>query len=175
MLGYGSLGGNNCITNAPGYNVTNLSDPYIPIYGRHDYWGSVCCKKFFGYVECDSCVTASACEDAALVQNMPLSDPDVNDRLPRSLDLVGAAPNPFNPTVRIRFAVPAPGARVRISVYNVRGQRVADLEDGLFIAGYHETTWYGTESRGAPVASGIYFVQMRSGGFRKAMKIVLVK
>ncbi len=175
VLGYGSVGGNNCITNAPGYNVTNLSDPYIPIYARHDYWGAVCCKKFFGYVECDSCVTSSACAAAALVQIMPLSVSDRDDNLPRALDLVGAAPNPFNPTVRIRFAVPAPGARVRMTVYNVRGQRVADLEDGLFAAGYHDTVWNGTESRGAPAASGIYFVQMKSGGFRKAMKIVLLK
>lgn len=79
------------------------------------------------------------------------------------------------PTVRIRFAVPAGGARVQLVIYNVRGQRVAVLEDGAVPPGYHERVWNGIDTRGGPVASGIYFAQMRSAGFQKAMKIVLLK
>lgn len=189
VLGYGSSGGDNCITNSTGYHVTNLSDPYVPIYAMHDYWGSVCCKptKFYGYVECDSCQTSAACNGAAAASEVLLGDAELDTgtdpgldaasqmRLPRALDLVSAVPNPFNPIVRIRFAVPAGGARIRMVVYDVLGRRVATLENGQFAPGYHVAEWQGVTSSGAPAASGIYFVQMSSGGFRKTVKIALLK
>ena len=189
VVGYGTSGGLNCITNSTGYHVTNLNSPGT-IFARHDYWGAVCCKanKFFGNVSCDSCETSSACDAAAAPGSFVVVGAEVEARadsvaaqdeagpaLPKALDLVNAAPNPFNPSVRIRYAVPAGGARVRLAVYNVRGQRVAILEDGPIPAGYHEAIWHGRTSRGAPAASGVYFVQMRAGDFRKVMRIVLLK
>jgi hypothetical protein len=176
VVGYGSVGGSNCITNSTNYHVSNLSS--ATIYARHDYWGSICCKtsKFFGNVSCDSCQTSSICDGAAAVVIMtPLAEPEARSTIPKTLDLVSAVPNPFNPTVRIRFAVPAGGARVQLIIYNVRGQRIAVLEDGTVPPGYHERVWHGIDTRGAPVASGVYFAQMRSAEFQKAMKIVLLK
>lgn len=177
ILGYGSIGGNNCITNSSGYLVSNLSDLYTPILAHHDYWGAICCKpsKLFGNVSCDSCQTASTCDGAAAVVVAPLVERALASNLPDRLDLVSAAPNPFNPTVRIRFAVPAGGGRIQLVVYNVRGQRVAVLENRNVPAGYHDSVWNGADSSGRALASGVYFVQMTSTGFRKAMKVVLLK
>ena len=176
VLGYGSIGGRNCITNSTGYLASNLSTGWI--YARHDYYGAICCKptKLFGNVSCDSCETSSVCDGAAaIVIATPLSEPEPRSTVPNALDLIGAAPNPFNPAVRIRFAVPAGGAPVQLVIYNVRGQRVALLENGAVPSGYHERVWDGTDVRGERVASGVYFLQMRSKAFHKTMKIVLLK
>ena len=174
VVGHGTLGGSNCITNSSGYHVSNLSSGTI--YARHDYWGSICCKpsKFFGNVSCDSCEASSVCSSAVVVAQLQLSG-DTERTTPQILDLVNAYPNPFNPSVRIRFTVPPAGAHVRLVVYNVRGQRVATLRDGNVQAGIHDAAWNGIDSHGQPVATGVYFVEMRSGGFRKALKIVLLK
>lgn len=176
VLGYGSIGGRNCITNSTGYLATNLSAGWI--YAHHDYYGSICCKstKLFGNVSCDSCETSSVCDGAAAIAILtPSSEPEARSTIPKTLDLVGVAPNPFNPTVRIRFGVPAGGASVQLVIYNVRGQRVTLLENGRVPSGYHERVWDGTDVRGERVASGVYFLQMRSTGFQKTMKIVLLK
>lgn len=84
-------------------------------------------------------------------------------------------PNPFNPTLRIRYDVPDPGAWVSVAVYNVRGQLVAMLVDRHVGAGEHTVTWDGESRHGTPVASGVYFVRMQAGKFTEVRKVTLLK
>ncbi|MBP2680808.1 MAG: putative aminopeptidase, partial [Candidatus Krumholzibacteriota bacterium] len=60
---------------------------------------------------------------------------DDSDRPPRTLELSQNHPNPFNPSTTIRFAVPAPGSRVSLRVYDVTGRLVATLVDNEKISG----------------------------------------
>jgi len=78
-------------------------------------------------------------------------------------------PNPFNPTTEIRFAVVKRG-RVRLNVYNTRGERVATLVDQVMKAGKQTATW---EARGMP--SGIYFYRLESGKQSLTRKMLLLK
>lgn len=78
-------------------------------------------------------------------------------------------PNPFNPTTTIRYAVPRP-ARVTLRVFDVGGREVATLVDGEQAAGVHEVRW-----NAAGLASGVYFYRLRSDGFTKTKKLVLLK
>ena len=64
-------------------------------------------------------------------------------------------PNPFNPSTMIRFALPYRSA-VRIRVFNVLGQSIADLVSGEQAAGYREVKWNAT------VPSGIYFYRIEA-------------
>jgi flagellar hook assembly protein FlgD len=61
---------------------------------------------------------------------------------------------------------------VEIGVYNVRGQVVKTLVDGIRDAGRHETAWNGQDEAGRGVASGTYFYRMRAGSFDVTRKIV---
>ncbi len=74
------------------------------------------------------------------------------------------APNPFNPTTKIRFSIAKPG-RVELRIYNVRGEFVKRLASGWYDAGSHETSWDGSTARGqAP--TGIYFAKATVTGER---------
>ena len=89
--------------------------------------------------------------------------------LPVSYALHQSFPNPFNPTARIRFSLPA-AAHVVIEVYNIVGQRVMVLQEGVLQAGTHEVLLDGSR-----LSSGVYFYRMRSGGFVASRKAVLLR
>jgi hypothetical protein len=84
-------------------------------------------------------------------------------------------PNPFNPITTIAFGVPDGGAEIDLAVFNVAGERVATLVRGVVPGGRRSATWNGTDSHGAPVASGIYFVKLVAGETSLARKVVLLK
>ncbi|MCZ6776773.1 MAG: T9SS type A sorting domain-containing protein, partial [Ignavibacteria bacterium] len=59
-------------------------------------------------------------------------------------------PNPFNPSTVIEFAIPQE-THVKLEVYNMIGQRVAKLVDGVRPAGYYSVLFDATG-----LASGVY-------------------
>jgi len=87
----------------------------------------------------------------------------VNDRktAPIGFAVEPNYPNPFNPSTTIRFSLPVP-AQVHLIIYNVYGQLVRTLRDQRFGTGYHQVVWDGRDDAGKPVASGVYFLQMRA-------------
>jgi hypothetical protein len=96
----------------------------------------------------------------------------------RSVRLYQNHPNPFNPSTVIPFTVPGgigTGQAVYLAVYDVNGALVKTLVSGTMQGGRHEATWDGRNERGESVASGIYFVQVRSGGFKEARKMILLR
>lgn len=72
-------------------------------------------------------------------------------------------PNPFNPTTQIRYGLPVE-SRVTLTVYNVMGQEVARLVDGVQNAGFHDVSWNGTSTSGSLVSSGVYFYKLEATG-----------
>jgi hypothetical protein len=83
-------------------------------------------------------------------------------------------PNPFNPTVRIDYTLPRAG-RATLKIYDVRGALVRTLVDEVRTGGPGETVWRGEDDRGARVASGIYFYELRLEGEVRVGKMTLVK
>ncbi len=83
-------------------------------------------------------------------------------------------PNPFNPATRIGFYLPK-GGEVAVNIYNVLGQRVAAFAPGRLAAGEHAFTWDGTNRNGQPVSSGLYFYELRTGGFHQVKKMFLMR
>ena len=81
--------------------------------------------------------------------------------IPKVFALAQNYPNPFNPTTNIQFDVPEP-AMVQITVYNVLGERIADLVSGVQNAGYHSLEWNATDNAGQQVASGVYFYSIKA-------------
>lgn len=83
-------------------------------------------------------------------------------------------PNPFNPRVTISFELDR-AREVTVSIYNVRGALVRQIVGGTRSAGPHRAVWDGTDTAGASVASGVYFVRLRSRGSTDQRKITLIK
>ncbi len=79
------------------------------------------------------------------------------------------SPNPSTGPVAIRFGLPAEET-VSLSLYNILGQKVAQLRDGVSMeAGYHTITWDGR------VGSGVYFIRLEAGSFQSAQKMVRMR
>ncbi len=99
---------------------------------------------------------------------------------PETFVLMQNYPNPFNPSTTIRYALPE-AARVNLSIYNVLGQRVAELTNEVKNAGYHNVVWNGRNEAGSQVATGVYFYRIEavpSGGgapFISLKKALLLK
>jgi hypothetical protein len=66
-----------------------------------------------------------------------------------------AVPNPFNPSTRIVFSLPEPGA-VTVAVYDPRGRLVRALWNGHLAAGEASLVWDGRDDTGARQSAGVY-------------------
>ncbi len=86
-------------------------------------------------------------------------------------------PNPFNPTTTIPFVIPdyARGAKVTINIYNVLGQKVATVFDGVARVGLNKVVWDGTNLSGRPVSSGIYIYQLKGKNVSLQRRMLLIK
>lgn len=95
-------------------------------------------------------------------------------REPVSIELLQNLPNPFNPSTMVRFALPEE-QWVRLTIFDLRGRRVRGLLDARVEAGFHRESWDGRDDSGRSVASGVYFVQLRSGDIVQSRRMVLVR
>jgi hypothetical protein len=78
---------------------------------------------------------------------------------PEFSGLESATPNPFNPVTELRYAL-AQSCEAHLAIYNIRGQLVQTLADGVQPAGRFSVVWRGTDAEGAAVASGVYFARL---------------
>jgi hypothetical protein len=94
--------------------------------------------------------------------------------LPRFFQLHQNFPNPFNPSTEIRYELPAE-FRVKLSVFNLLGQKVKTLVDETQTAGSHSAFWDGSNDRGDAAPSGLYFYKIELGRFSEIKKMLLVR
>lgn len=88
---------------------------------------------------------------------------------PTQLRLHQNFPNPFNPVTRIQYEVPY-ASDVNIKVYNILGQEIATLAQGLHSAGSYAVTF-----NASSLASGIYVYRLQTNNRILANKMVLTK
>lgn len=89
--------------------------------------------------------------------------------LPREFGLMQNYPNPFNASTTIPFELPET-AQIRLDLYNILGQRVATLEQGVFEAGRHTVILDGSR-----LSSGIYVYRLQAGSFSQSRTLLIVK
>ncbi len=91
-------------------------------------------------------------------------------KTPYTFALSANYPNPFNPSTLISYELAAP-AHVSLDVFNVLGQKVANLVDATENPGK-----YTLKFDGSGFASGVYFYRLKtSNGFVEVKKMVLEK
>ncbi len=84
-----------------------------------------------------------------------------------------AYPNPSSGTVRLRFAMGAPGA-VRMEVFDIGGRLIRRIAAGEYPAGGHDFAWDGTDEHGRRIAAGAYEVRVRLDGQDLRRRLVLL-
>ncbi len=144
-------------------------------------------------------LTATEVEDwLTQAQQMALTDPvylrgvAVLEHLlaalsPKETVLLANYPNPFNPETWIPYHL-ADAASVTITIYDIKGMMVRQLDLGHQPAGYYTDRsnaayWDGLNASGETVASGVYFYQLRvsssqsigAGNYSATRRMVIVK
>jgi len=140
-------------------------------------------------------VSASPSSEAAELARMHLAElPDLPESLGRDVppprpepeisegsgvesnvfSLSQSYPNPGNPSTTITFTLPQK-AHVTLEIYNLLGQRVRTLVEGVKEAGPHAVVWDGRDELGKIVPTGIYLYRLQSADFVRVRKMVLVR
>lgn len=83
-------------------------------------------------------------------------------------------PNPFRSATSLSYQLPA-RQHVRLSIYNLAGQRVRTLVDGMQETGIYSVSWDGRDNTGARVAAGVYFCALETEQGFLSRKMILVK
>ncbi len=96
---------------------------------------------------------------------------EVAGDVPERFALHGNYPNPFNPTTTIQYEIASPGS-VSLVVYNVLGQKVAELVSDEQSAGVYEVRWDGNDLSGRTAASGVYLYRLTLNGQQSESKVM---
>ena len=103
----------------------------------------------------DAFIPAEGHDETAVIE-------DRASTLPQAFTLDQNYPNPFNSATVIRFALPI-STVVELAIFNLAGQRVATLADGMRQAGTYTIRWDGRDDDGRTLASGVYLYRLRTG------------
>jgi hypothetical protein len=78
-------------------------------------------------------------------------------------------PNPFNPSTTISYGLMKSG-QVKLEIYNILGEKIATLVDGVQKAGNHQLEW-----NPQSLASGVYLYRLEAEGMVQSRKLILIR
>jgi hypothetical protein len=93
---------------------------------------------------------------------------------PDNIILRQNSPNPFNGSTKITIELPR-STKVNLIVYNILGQEIRHLYDGLMPGGSNRLLWDGSLNDGGSAPSGIYFCRLSSDNLIQVKKMILLK
>lgn len=94
---------------------------------------------------------------------------------PASFRLAQNHPNPFNPSTRIQYDLPAK-CQVSLRIFNLSGKLIRPLRDEVTEeAGSRDVVWDGTNSHGSGVSAGVYLYRLQAGRFVETKRMALVR
>lgn len=93
---------------------------------------------------------------------------------PAATRLLPPVPNPFNPSVTLRFTLERAGS-ARLAIHDARGRSVRVLLDDTLPAGMHAIAWDGLDERGAARSSGVYVARLTTDSHVESVKLNLVR
>ncbi|MBD3170719.1 MAG: T9SS type A sorting domain-containing protein [candidate division Zixibacteria bacterium] len=89
--------------------------------------------------------------------------------IPEKPFLLRNYPNPFNASTTISFDLTV-GSDVKLEVYNIKGQKVAELVDDFMPSGNHQLLWNAEDN-----SSGVYFYKLKAGRQSVTKSMTLMK
>ncbi len=130
-----------------------------------------------GYFAVTAVDTGNREGDASERLHVVISNVEKDIEYIESYDLMQNYPNPFNPSTTIRYRLKAKG-NVTMRLYNINGEKVTDLFNGVKDRGVHELKF---DSGEYALASGIYLLSMQVSDnnkkpvYNNTRKLVLLK
>jgi choice-of-anchor B domain-containing protein len=166
-----------------GIRLINITNPAIPVeVAWYDTRPSTNGNSFSGcwgvYMFPSGKIIASDMQTGLYVVKptiLIINVSGVNNSIPEEYSLLQNYPNPFNPETKIRFNLPK-NSKVNLSIFNIAGQKVAELVNDRRDAGEYEVTFDANKNG---LSSGAYFYRLfatgEAGDFVETKKLMLVK
>ena len=120
-------------------------------------------------IHCESLFTEWIIDDIILHSDSTVLNTTANIILPKNFGLLQNYPNPFNPVTTIRYELPIQ-TEVKLAIYNIMGQEMAELVNGKLAAGEYEIIW-----NAGNLPSGIYFYRLETTRKQITKKLVVLK
>ena len=172
--------------NSVSFGFTDASGRYLTIMGLRAGSYKLCTYNYTGYID-EWYRNKLDFYSADPVNVIP---PDTTERIDFDLSGTGAeenraekihkfaldqsVPNPMAHKTIIRYSLDKE-TKVSLRVYNILGQNVATLVDGVQPPGIHYAYWYGKDKQGRSLPAGIYFYQLDDGKVRQTKKLIIIK
>jgi flagellar hook assembly protein FlgD len=83
-------------------------------------------------------------------------------------------PNPANPRAEFQLGLDRT-QRVRVTVHDIAGRRLASLHDGPLDSGAHRFVWEGRDGHGRSAPSGVYLIRVQGAYATRSAKFNLIK
>lgn len=120
------------------------------------------------YYDSPFCILQGAIIDNVLYGTIVSVD-KFPETIPKQITLHQNYPNPFNPTTRIKYDIPKT-IYASLKVYNLLGQRVTVLLDGMQEIGSYEK-----EFNASHLSSGVYIAVLQTSEARLMCRMLLIK
>jgi hypothetical protein len=108
------------------------------------------------------------------IDNLLATNVESNEGIARTSQLYQNYPNPFNPVTNIRFEL-LKSEQVILQIFDIEGRLIKTLIDNRLFAGTHELSWNGLDDQSRPVASGVYYYNIKAGTYQSARRMVLMR
>ena len=155
--------------------VNSASSP-----GESYYWDGNNWLDFYEYrdinwpSEIDAIGSTNFCIKA-LTNNATETHTDHGDnQSPDGFHLYQNFPNPFNPTTTITYQLSHTDF-VKLTIFNILGEQVITLVDGVQSSGNHTIVWDGKDNMSNQVSSGMYIYRLQTRGEIISKKMMLVR
>jgi hypothetical protein len=83
-------------------------------------------------------------------------------------------PNPFNPSTVISYRLSV-SSNVKLTIYNILGQKIKTLVNSFQSAGEHTIVWNGTDERDQHVSSGMYIYRLETMSSTTQRKMLFIQ
>jgi len=110
--------------------------------------------------------------DVTSLQILKLSATDIapdSEDTPTMYYLFTSYPNPFNSSAVLSYDLPEDG-HITLDIYNISGQKIATLFDGVEAMGAHQKLWHAGQ-----MASGVYFARLITPSYMASTQLICLK
>jgi len=137
---------------------------------------SAAAARRYGDGDFDLAITGRQATTVLFNLNDIVSDTDFDDlpALPQYPKLYQNRPNPFNPATTISYRV-AERSHVKLTVYNILGQKVVTMVDDTKSPGEYSVEWNGRDASNHQMPSGVYLYRLEIGGTVLSRQMILLK
>ena len=81
---------------------------------------------------------------------------------------------PESSETKIRFSTER-NSNVEVTIYSILGEKINVVQNGQLDAGTYDISWFGQDSQGNKVPSGVYFYEVKSDNRTAKGKMLLLK